>query len=834
MKLLQNLPNLLLFTLLLLHSPFYTTAQTVRVLDETTLTPIAGVTIGQTSFQDPDASQTLNFVLTDAKGRADLSIFTKPCELGLKHFAYQTRLIQLYADQTGETKVYLTEKIQNLDAVVISASKFEEKRKDVAQQIEVLRTKDLALMSQPTLADVMQQSGQVLVQKSQQGGGSPMIRGFEASRVLMVIDGVRMNNAIYRSGHLQNVITMDNSILERVETVFGPGSVIYGSDALGGVMHFRSLNPILKAPTTSPENWRRALVVKGNAFARYSSANNENAFHIDFNLGGGRIGSLTSFTYTDFGDLRQGDNRNPLYGDWGKRLKYAERINGVDTEIDNKDYNIQKQSGYRQSDLLQKFLWKINENISNIVNIQYSSSSDIPRYDRLALVSNDALDYGQWYYGPQKRLLIADNLTLKREQGIYNQGNITVAFQDIAESRHDRRFGQRVLNHRTEKVKIFSANFDFNKVIGTESEQNKNQHEIRYGLELTHNDVNSTAFGEDIDTKERTAISTRYPDGGAQMSSFAGYLTHTWELQHWIFTQGLRYSYVGLQADFKSKAFFPFPYNEAKQGAGALNGNLGIIYNPTTDWRFALHGASGFRVPNVDDLGKVFDSQPGTQVLVPNPDLKPEYTYNLELSIWKTFAHKIRLEAVGYYTWYRDAIIASPFTFNGQGSIEYDEQLTPVFANQNEQRAYLCGTYFSLLADITENFAIASTLTYTYGRIEREDGKTPLDHIPPLFGKTSFRLNLRKFKSEFWVLYNGWKRLKDYNTTGTEDNLVQALPEYGMPAWMTLNVRTSYQINPYLQLQAALENMLDQNYRVFGSGISAAGRNLSVTLRGRF
>ena len=90
---------------------------------------------------------------------------------------------------------------------------------------------------------MLAQTGEVFVQKSQMGGGSPVIRGFEANKVLIVVDGVRLNNAIYRSGHLQNVITLEPSELESAEIVFGPGSVIYGSDALGGVMDFHTREP---------------------------------------------------------------------------------------------------------------------------------------------------------------------------------------------------------------------------------------------------------------------------------------------------------------------------------------------------------------------------------------------------------------------------------------------------------------------------------------------------------------------------------------------------------------------------------------------------------------
>ncbi len=105
----------------------------------------------------------------------------------------------------------LSESSFSLSEVVVSASRFQEKKEEVPQPIQVLKQEEIAYMSQATTADVLQQTGNILVQKSQLGGGSPIIRGFEANKVLLLIDGVRMNNAIYRGGHLQNIITLDNA-----------------------------------------------------------------------------------------------------------------------------------------------------------------------------------------------------------------------------------------------------------------------------------------------------------------------------------------------------------------------------------------------------------------------------------------------------------------------------------------------------------------------------------------------------------------------------------------------------------------------------------------------
>ncbi|MBC8155575.1 MAG: TonB-dependent receptor, partial [Bacteroidetes bacterium] len=149
---------------------------------------------------------------------------------------------------------------------------------------------------------------------------------------------------------------------------------------------------------------------------------------------------------------------------------------------------------------------------------------------------------------------------------------------------------------------------------------------------------------------------------------------------------------------------------------------------------------------------------------------------------------------------------------------------------RNSQRARLYGFNAQLSADPTPWLTLFGTVTYTRGRVQTDTTAFPLDHIPPLYGKGGIRLTVKKFRAEANVLFNGWKRLSDYNPLG-EDNLVYATPG-GMPAWQTINLRASYQVNKYVQVQASLENVLDRNYRVFASGISAPGRNLGLTLRG--
>jgi hypothetical protein len=173
---------------------------------------------------------------------------------------------------------------KTIDEVVVTANKFGMLRRQVVQRIDIVTKRDLQWMNSMNAADLLSNTGNVLVQKSQGGGGSPIIRGFESNKVLLMVDGVRLNNAIFRGGHLQNVLRIDNAILEKVEILYGPSSAMYGSDALGGVMHFITKKPVLNDKFT------------GSTMLRYSTATQEKTGHVDVGFGGKRLASLFSLS----------------------------------------------------------------------------------------------------------------------------------------------------------------------------------------------------------------------------------------------------------------------------------------------------------------------------------------------------------------------------------------------------------------------------------------------------------------------------------------------------------------------------------------------------------
>jgi hemoglobin/transferrin/lactoferrin receptor protein len=723
-------------------------------------------------------------------------------------------------EQTSNVDVQIIPMPMPLSEFVISANKFNENKRNVVQSILVIDNKVVTRSNPQTSADMLQQTGNVFVQKSQLGGGSPVLRGFEANRVQLVIDGVRMNNAIYRAGHLQNAITIDPNMLERTEVMFGPASTLYGSDAIGGVVVFESRRPKLS------ENG--SFTAGANAMVRYSTANQEKTGHADINLGWKKWASLTSFTYSDFDDLVQGNNRSAAYPDFGKRPQYVVRANGRDSVVNNSNINKQVYSGYNQVDVLQKLLFRPNNRVMHTLNLQYSHSSDIPRYDRLTDMRNGQLRYADWFYGPQDRLMAAYQLHTTSLHGFFNEMKVGVNYQHLEESRNDRELNKNYLNHRLEKVDVVGFSVDGIKRFG--------QQELSLGMDGQLNLVNSTASQQSMaEGGADLPLATRYPDGKNNMTLLGLYAQHIWKIKpnKLVLNDGLRVSYVGLNSQFKdtSLTHFPFSFGTVQQNNVALSGNLGLVYMPVRPLRIHAGVSTGFRAPNIDDVGKTFDSRAGEQLLVPNANLRPEYSYNADLGFTAlAWGERIKLDVTGFYTLLRNAIVVDRYNYNGQDSVMYEGKMTAITAAQNKARAYVYGVSGSLIVEPMRGLKWYSTINYTRGRFQNANGsEVPMDHIPPVFGKSSVSYLWRKLTTEAYVQFNGWKRIADYNPYG-EDNERYATKD-GMPSWYTLNLRAGYQITPKISVNAALENILDRNYRYFASGISAPGRNLVLALR---
>ncbi|MFP4619980.1 MAG: TonB-dependent receptor plug domain-containing protein [Bacteroidales bacterium] len=791
----------------LIAFPALAFSQNLEIYDSETFEPIEHV-----ALYSKDKKKS---IISDYKGIASLDPFKAKDSIYFQHPSYQPIVKTKAQLKELDYSAGLEKRVIQLKEFVVSAYRWEQNIEEVPNKITTLSKEEVDFQDPQTAADLLASSNEVFVQKSQLGGGSPMIRGFATNSVLLVVDGVRMNNCIYRRGNLHNVISLDPHSVENSEIIFGPGSVTYGSDALGGVMDFHTKSVQLSTSDKSHRNW--------NAVSRYSSANNEMTGHIDFNYGQQKWGFLTSLSYSSYDDLTMGSHEHPEY----RRMKYVQRIDGRDTIVENENPDKQVPSGYDQFNFMQKLRYRPGSNFNLSYGFYWSSTSNIPRYDRLIQKRNGRLKNAEWYYGPQQWMMHALNGKLKRPGSLFDDMQFTFAYQDYEESRHDRGYREEWLRHRTENVQALSLNIDFDKEFGDDL--------FYYGVEYGYNHLNSIASKEHLVSGEELSTQTRYPNGDNDYSTFAGYISYKNNIGEKFTTiTGIRYSHFDIRSTLDtSAAYYNFPFTKMTLSTGALNGSVGLVYHPQEDWQINLNGSSGFHAPNIDDMAKVFDSEPKS-VIMPNENLDPEYAYNIDLAVKKHLDQRSLIELTGFYTWLHDAMVRRASTFNGKDSIMYDGVLSQVHRVVNADHAFIHG--FSLDFDILLplNMQFSSNLTYTRG--EDKEG-VPLRHVAPTFGRVSFKYDKEPLVLSVSSRFNGEFSNERLAPSEQSKTHIYALNERGQPyspSWWTLNFKGSYKINQYLTLNAGVDNILDVRYRTYSSGIAAPGRDFRLALRARF
>ena len=784
-------------------------AQQILVKESGSNLPLSGVLIYS---GDPGKSS-----ITDSNGFADISSFKSQEEIRIQLFGYESKKLSWSNLELAQFLVELVPSQITLDIAVVAASRWRQSSEDVPGKVRHLDREKLLIRNPANSADWLGSSGELFIQKSQQGGGSPMIRGFSANRLLYAVDGVRMNTAIFRSGNLQNVISLDPFSLKTTEILFGPGSVMYGSDAIGGVMAFETL---------SPEFSKNGSEVKVNALTRFATANDEFTFHADASFGTKKWAFLSSISHFDYNDLRMGTAGPAEY----LRTHFAVRENDSDLQVENPDPKLQVQSGYEQLNLMQKIRFQSGEKTDLEYGFHYSNTGNIPRYDRLIEVRDGKLRFATWDYGPQFWVMNNLGLNSSKKTAIYDQVKVKLAHQLFEESRIDRRFGQEEKFTRSERVGALSFNADFLKNI-------RKQSFLSYGVEAVNNEVVSTGQVENITTGSFAPASSRYPQ--SSWLSLALYGTYHAHFSDKIKLQtGARFNYTDLEADFSgNQAFFPLPFSETDNQYNSVTGSVGLIYQPEPSFSISPLISTGFRAPNVDDLGKIFDSEPGA-VLVPNPDLRPEYAYNFELNVYKHFQNKFKLDFSGFYTLLDQAMVRRPYTLNGQSEILYDGELSEVLAIQNAAFAEIYGIQAGLEMVISKRFFLISRYNWQKGTEELDDESTsPSRHAAPAFGLTRLTYQHKKLRMELTSQYSAERAFGEMPEEEKGKPAIYAIDENGnpySPGWLIFSFNSTFQIHKNVQVMAGIENISDQRYRPYSSGIVAPGRNFTFGLKGTF
>ena len=482
--------------------------------------------------------------------------------------------------------------------------------------------------------------------------------------------------------------------------------------------------------------------------------------NLDFEHSEKRWASYTNISFSKFGDIVMGSKRNHGFKDWGLDNHYLD--SNIYNLLDIKNSN-PGAIFTNDDDFMQKFNIMLSESSNMILNFQHSKSSDINRFDKLNETKNGDYKYSGWRYGPQKRTMISSALNFSKKKKLSDKVKLLIAYQNIGESRHFRKFQELSKTNQLESLNIFSINSDFIKL-------HSNRSSLAYGFEYVYNNVNSKAYvknytlgssNELIEDGVDYDVPTRYPSDEGHYATAAAYYEYRKDLsQKSNMNVGMRYTNTQLKAKWNDQAIINANIYDIHFQNSSLTSSVGYVLRSDKNWQFNANFSSGFRSPNIDDIGKIRE-QKGV-LSVPNAELKPEYAYNTELGFSKSFNRRNVLSLNAYYTHISKHITRDYFEIindtstDDDSTIIFNSEEVITMANVNKGSAYIYGGTLDLKAHIYSNLLFAGNLTYTNGASVKNEH--PLPSISPFFGYFSLKILFKKSETQLAYRFSNSKR----------------------------------------------------------------------------
>ncbi len=570
-----------------------------------------------------------------------------------------------------------------LDTVQVTATKRPESTLHIPAATTIVGGERLRETAPQTPMDALHGEVGTFVQQTTPGQGVVIVRGLKGSEVLHLVDGFRLNNAIFRNAPNQYIALVDGQSLDRIEVVRGPSSTLYGGDAMGGVVHM--LTPELDF---SGDAW----TWDGRLRAIAASADDSLIGRAEVRGGREGMGLALGVTSQEVNDLRSGDGKTRPF------------------------------TGFTQRSLDFKWQAGIAPGHELMFSLQYSEQPRTPRYDALVPGFGQAApENAIFFFEPQERRFAQLRWRIGNPNALFDNGELRLGRQIVVDDRRTRATGAPNLEHERNRDATTGVAGQFGKAIGE-------YHHLSYGFEFYRDDVDSSKTRTNINTGAFSVRAPRFPDG-SRMDGMAVYAADDWRHGRFDLNYGLRYSRFDIE--IPSAGIAP----SVSLTPDDLTGNVGFAFELNDDVRLVANLGRGFRAPNIFDLG-VFGVRPGNRFSTPNPNLKPESVTSLDGGV-KFGGERFSGELIAFRSSYRDKI-TSVLTGNViGGALEVQ--------NRNVAELDLWGVEAGVRCRMpSPDLELYATATYTRGEEDTDTGTMPADRIPPLYGKLGARWQVRE------------------------------------------------------------------------------------------
>ncbi|MEO1051295.1 MAG: TonB-dependent receptor [Bacteroidota bacterium] len=573
----------------------------------------------------------------------------------------------------SDTSVYANLVLNN--EIVVTAQRYESEAFGRPEAISLLNGKQIQSLAPMSMPDAIGNIAGVWMQKTNHGGGSPFIRGFTGYQTLLMIDGIRLNNATFRSGPNQYLNTIDPLMVDRIEVIRGAGAVQYGSDAIGGTAQI-----LTKSPTFSDDG----VEVHGQLYGKYITDDMERTVRGELEIAGAKAAVIGGFTYKNFGDLVAGGDLGTLsptgYTEMSGDLKVRVRL--------------------------------ASQNILTIA-YQHLRQEDVPLFHKITPRGSFAVNQ----FDPQQRQLAYARLERAFGHQWLETLKFTVSYQRSLEGRTAQREASQMVTQEEDDVETYGA-------ILEAFAQPKPFWKISSGLEYYQDQVASVAVDFNQDTEASTVRRGLYPDG-SQAENAAIYTLHTLDWDKWTVTAGARLNYFSLMVEdtiFGNSNIEPL----------ALVGNLGLVYKLSSSVHLVGALNSAFRAPNINDVSSFGIAD--FRFEVPNFDLNPEKSTTIEIGA-KIKRPRFAGAFYAYQNRLNDLITNVRSTFNGLDSLDGFQ----VFRRENTNEAVVRGlegefeyrhSNVSVSGNITYTYGQNINKDEPLRRIPPLFGRVKLDYVP--------------------------------------------------------------------------------------------------------
>jgi hemoglobin/transferrin/lactoferrin receptor protein len=640
--------------------------------------------------------------------------------------------------------------VKPLDEVILTGLRKQQKNLLSPWSAERLSRNVLNQYQPRTTPEALIGTTGVFVQKTNHGGGSPFIRGLTGNQVLMLVDGIRLNNSTFRYGPNQYLNTIDPFSIQSIEVVKGTGSVQYGSDAMGGVIQLFS-----KTPRFSDTGNR----ISGLGFAKYMSGDMEKTLRGEVDYSGAKFAAHAGLTYRKFGDLKGGDSTG-----------------------------FQRPSGYDEMAADAKLKFLLAPDIQLTIAHQFNRQNEVPVYHKVVL-ENFAVN--EMYL--QQRMLNYAKLNIGTKQKWISAIEIIGSWNNTQEERRSRKNGSDVLRKEKDIVNTLGLTADisseFNRIWTANS-----------GIEIYHDNVGSTRNDITLSNQNKKQLRGLYPDG-SKFGNYSLYSLHHFNWQKFSIEAGLRYNSFSISINDTATG-------PVKITPSSLVYNAAFMYHLNEYHHIYAGLHSGFRAPNIDDLGTL--GIVDFRYEVPVPELKPEKSRTTEIG-YKMQQGKWNA-AISFY--YMDiSNLITRVKVEGEVINGY-----PVYKKQNTDKGYIKGSEISAGYMINRWFSLSGNLALQYG--QSITAAEPLRRIPPVHGRV-----LATYRKKSWFAATEFLFAGKQNRLAKGDKEDNRIPTGGTPGWQVLNMYAGYEWK-ILQFNAGLQNLFDEDYRMHGSGINGVGRSV--------